>query len=165
MFCIDRFQCLATPDVADFIPSIKRRRTMRMSIMFASLGLVGALAACGPKPAETKDTAAAAAPAPDKAETGAGALTPTTPTTETQTTDGMAATTAPSGADRTVRSDQCNKEADKRGLKDNDRKAFRLNCMATAAPVSAAASPKEMPTPTHDKPELAAEGIAKPSAK
>jgi hypothetical protein len=46
------------------------------------------------------------------------------------------AITAPSGATRNVRSRQCTAEADKRGLRNQDRKQFQLSCLATAGPVS-----------------------------
>jgi hypothetical protein len=66
---------------------------------------------------------------------------PTTPNREAQ------AITAPSGADRTVRSKQCSDEADRRGLAAKDREAFRLSCVATAGPVTEGETHSQAPKP------------------
>jgi hypothetical protein len=62
--------------------------------------------------------------------------------------------TAPSGADRTVRSKECNAEAAKRGLKEGALQAFRKGCLASAAPVGAIETSKQTEVPTKDKPKL-----------
>jgi len=64
------------------------------------------------------------------------------------------AVTRPSGADPTTRSHQCNTEADKRGLTDSAREAFRLRCLATAAPAGTIGTSTTSPIPTASKDEL-----------
>lgn len=64
--------------------------------------------------------------------------------------------TAPSGADRNVRSRQCSAEADRRGLHDSLRAAFRLKCLATAAPVRNVGTQAHDTAPTAVKPQLGA---------
>jgi hypothetical protein len=60
-----------------------------------------------------------------------------TPTAPTATPGKEAhAITAPSGANRKIRSRQCTAEADRRGLQNQDRKQFQLSCLATAGPVT-----------------------------
>ena len=58
------------------------------------------------------------------------------------------AITQPSGVDRTVRSQQCDDEAARRGLHDSGLQAFRKSCLASAAPVSATGGKQRPPTPT-----------------
>ncbi len=72
------------------------------------------------------------------------AKTPTAPTTPGKEAH---AVTAPSGANRNVRSRQCTAEADKRGLQGQDRKQFQLSCLATAGPVTEGETQSETPEP------------------
>lgn len=65
-----------------------------------------------------------------------------------------AAVTAPSGADTTDRSRQCNAEAARRKLQDSAFQAFRKGCLASAAPVRAIESPNTATKPTGAKPKL-----------
>ncbi len=67
------------------------------------------------------------------------AKTPTKPTTPGKEAH---AVTAPSGANRNVRSRQCTAEAD-----NQDRKQFQLSCLATAGPVSEGETHNEAPHP------------------
>ncbi len=76
-----------------------------------------------------------------------GALSPSRPTETNSTSKEAKAITEPSGVDRTVRSKQCSAEADKRGLKDKDREAFRLSCLATAGPTTEASTHAHAPAP------------------
>ncbi len=80
-----------------------------------------------------------------------GSLAPKHPTSDRELI------TAPSGADRTVRSRQCNREAARRGLKEGALQAFRKGCLASAAPVDAIQTSHRVETPTHDKPKLDAQ--------
>jgi hypothetical protein len=64
------------------------------------------------------------------------------------------AVTAPSGADKNVRFAQCSAEGDRRGLTDNARNAFRLSCIATAAPVTSIGASNQPPAPNNEKPNL-----------
>jgi hypothetical protein len=83
----------------------------------------------------------------------AGPLAPKVPSPRART-EGARAIVAPSGADKTVRSGQCQDEANKRGLKDADYQAFRLACLASAAPAQATGSKTQPAKPTRDKPGL-----------
>jgi hypothetical protein len=76
-----------------------------------------------------------------------GALSPNRPTAPTGPSKEARAITAPSGADRTVRSQQCSNEADKRHLTGKDRDAFRLSCVATAGPVTEGETKNQTPKP------------------
>jgi hypothetical protein len=76
-----------------------------------------------------------------------GALSPNRPTAPSGPSKEARAITAPSGADRTVRSQQCSNEADKRHLTGKDRDAFRLSCVATAGPVSEGETKTQAPKP------------------
>jgi hypothetical protein len=80
-----------------------------------------------------------------------GALAPTTPTRDKGTPQARILT-APSGQDRTTRSKACTREAKRRKLSPNAAKAFRLSCLASAAPVSATGTATHPPTPTPSKP-------------
>jgi len=82
---------------------------------------------------------------------GQGALAPAGPTRD-QGTAQARILTAPSGQDRTVRSRDCTSEAKRRKLAPNAAKAFRLSCLASAAPVSATGTATNPPTPTASKP-------------
>ncbi len=73
-------------------------------------------------------------------------MRPTAPTTSSREAQAI---TKPSGVDRTVRSKQCNDEADRRHLADKERKAFRLSCLATAGPVSEGETGTQAPRPAH----------------
>jgi hypothetical protein len=64
------------------------------------------------------------------------------------------AVVAPTGASPAGRSDQCNAEAARRGLKDSAFQSFRKGCLASAAPVGAIESGLRPTTPTPAKPKL-----------
>jgi hypothetical protein len=83
-----------------------------------------------------------------------GALSPSRPATSRASTPQAQAITAPSGADRTLRSKQCSDEADKRSLASKDREAFRLSCIATAGPVTEAGIHSQAPKPAKQIPGL-----------
>jgi hypothetical protein len=83
-----------------------------------------------------------------------GSLAPNRPTSPAPESLAAKTLTAPSGADRTVRSKECNTEAAKRGLKDSALQAFRKGCLASAAPVSAIQTSTQTEAPTKDKPKL-----------
>ncbi len=83
-----------------------------------------------------------------------GSLAPKRPTTPAPESRSAEALTAPSGADRTTRSKQCNTEAARRGLKEEAMQAFRKSCLASAAPVTAIQTAHRSETPTPDKPKL-----------
>jgi hypothetical protein len=85
-----------------------------------------------------------------------GAMAPKTPTAPTGPGREANAVTKPSGVDRTTRSQQCSDEADRRKLQASQRDAFRLSCLASAAPVSASGT-REIPRPTKAIPKLGTE--------
>jgi hypothetical protein len=62
------------------------------------------------------------------------------------------AVTAPSGADRASRAQQCDAQAARQGLRDAALQAFRQSCLASAAPVDAVGYAQREPTPTPAKP-------------
>jgi hypothetical protein len=64
------------------------------------------------------------------------------------------AVTAPSGAEKSTRAQQCEAQAATRGLHDSALQAFRQACLASAAPVGAVGSTQHQPTPTAAKPKL-----------
>jgi len=76
-----------------------------------------------------------------------GPLAARTPTAPTSPGEEAHAVTAPSGANRNVRTRQCRAEADKRGLAGSDRKQFQLSCLATAGPVTEGETHNETPKP------------------
>jgi hypothetical protein len=76
-----------------------------------------------------------------------GPLAVRTPTAPTSPGKEAHAVTAPSGANRNIRSRQCLAEADKRGLAGADRKQFQLSCLATAGPVTEGETHNEPPHP------------------
>jgi hypothetical protein len=76
-----------------------------------------------------------------------GSAAPLRPTAPTGPGKEARAITAPSGADRNERSAQCSAEADRRGLTEKDRNAFRLSCLATAGPVSEGETHDQTPKP------------------
>jgi hypothetical protein len=76
-----------------------------------------------------------------------GPLAARRPTAPTAPGKEAHAITAPSGAARNVRSRECTAEADKRGLKNQDRKQFQLSCLATAGPVTEGETHAETPKP------------------
>lgn len=78
-----------------------------------------------------------------------GTAVPAGPTGPTATSKESQAVTKPSGVDRTVRSAQCNKEADRRGLSSQQRNAFRLSCLATAGPVTEGETGTQQPKPAN----------------
>jgi hypothetical protein len=83
-----------------------------------------------------------------------GSLSPKTPTRLGPETAAAHEITAPSGADRTTRSAQCNTEAARRKLHDSGLQAFRKGCLASASPVSAIETAREPARPTPAKPKL-----------
>ncbi len=83
-----------------------------------------------------------------------GALAPERPTRLAEATSAARAVTAPSGADRTVRSKQCNAEAARRRLHDAAFESFRKGCLASAAPVGVIETAENPTKPTPAKPEL-----------
>ncbi|HVY34247.1 MAG TPA: hypothetical protein VG960_07475 [Caulobacteraceae bacterium] len=80
-----------------------------------------------------------------------GALAPTHPTQDKGTAQARILT-APSGLDRTQRSQACTREAKRRKLSPNAARAFRLSCLASAAPVAATGTMTHPPKPTPSKP-------------
>ncbi len=81
-----------------------------------------------------------------------GALAPAKPASGEDRSPQAKLITAPSGADRIQRSADCTAEAQRRRLDDNQAKAFRLNCLASAAPVAATGGADRPPVPTPSKP-------------
>ncbi len=81
-----------------------------------------------------------------------GALAPKHPVRR-PTTAASAAITAPSGADKDVRSKACSDEGSKRGLQASAFDAFRKSCLATAGPVSeiGGGGKPSRPTPAKSK--------------
>ena len=90
-----------------------------------------------------------------------GALDPKTPTAPTGPGREANAVTKPSGVDRTTRSQQCSNEADRRKLQTSEREAFRMSCLASAAPVAATGT-KEKPKPSPAIPKLGTESSNPP---
>jgi hypothetical protein len=137
------------------------------------LALVGlALGPAAPASA-SRQTAACAAKADHQGLSGAarrrfelkchkGALAPSAPTVHAGRSLASTALVAPSGADRTQRSQQCNAEADRRGLKAGDYQAFRKSCIATAGPVSEAQTGTQTPMPASEKRALGTADAGKP---
>jgi hypothetical protein len=83
-----------------------------------------------------------------------GALAPKTPTHANGSTVEARAVTAPSGANRTDRTQQCNAEADRRRLSGPSRKEFHLSCIATAGPVSEGQNHAAAPRPANAIPGI-----------
>jgi hypothetical protein len=83
-----------------------------------------------------------------------GPLAPKHPTAPSGPGKEARAITAPSGADRTVRSKACTAEADKRGLTDKARKEFQLSCLATAGPVTEGETHNQPPKPAKEIPGI-----------
>lgn len=69
-------------------------------------------------------------------------------------TPGGEAVTAPSGETPRARSARCNRVANHRHLTGSARQEFRLDCLATAAPATHAATHAATPKPTAAKNEL-----------
>jgi hypothetical protein len=121
----------------------------------ASGSLVAAGAGALAKTPASRDCAAQAAhqhlegraAADFKAKCMKGPLAAEKPTAPTSPGKEAHAITAPSGANRTVRSRQCTAEADRRGLQNQDRKQFQLSCLATAGPVTEGETHSEPPKP------------------
>ncbi len=93
---------------------------------------------------------------------GGGVMAPSASHNPTARTEGGAAMTAPSGSTPRGRSVACNREANRRHLTGSARQNFRLDCLATAAPVTHAGSHTTPPKPTHAKPELGAATSGQP---
>ncbi len=139
-----------------------------MRVVAPTIGLVlavSALTGVASAGAETAQSASCSAQADKQSLSAAdrqtfmarcvkGALAPPQPPIATTPGSGAHAVVAPSGHDKMVRSGLCNAEADRRGLHDRSRAAFRLSCLATAAPVRAVGTTTKPPAPTAAKPEL-----------
>ncbi len=98
-----------------------------------------------------------------KASCNRGALAPKTPTAQTPANVESRAVVAPSGADRTVRSRQCDAEADKKRLTGQQRKQFRLSCLATAGPTSEGETATRTPKPAKAIPSIGVNNYNKPA--
>jgi hypothetical protein len=134
---------------------------MRLIVPMLSISSLAALSLVAPMPAvaapsaASRDCAAQAAhqhlaghiAAEFKAKCMKGPLAARTPTAPTSPGKEAHAVTAPSGANRNERSQQCTAEADKRGLQNQDRKQFQLSCLATAGPVTEGETHNETPKP------------------
>jgi hypothetical protein len=134
---------------------------MRLIVPMLSISVLAALAVVAPRPAvaasseASKDCAAQVeqqhltGQASDdfRAKCMKGPLAAKRPTAPTTPGKEAHAVTAPSGANRNIRSRQCTAEADKRGLTNQDRKQFQLSCLATAGPVSEGETHSEPPHP------------------
>ncbi len=83
-----------------------------------------------------------------------GPLAPASPTHNDKGSVSAKAVTAPSGSDRTKRSQQCAAEANAKGKTDNDRKSIRLTCLANASPPQATETPTQPAKPTHSNDAL-----------
>jgi len=94
-----------------------------------------------------------------------GPLAAKTPTAPTGPGKEAHAITAPSGANRNVRTRQCTAEADKRGLQNQDRKQFQLSCMATAGPVTEGETHNETPKPAKAIPGIGVNNPPPPTAQ
>jgi hypothetical protein len=92
-----------------------------------------------------------------------GPLAAKTPTEPTTPGEEAHAVTAPSGANRNVRTRECTAEADKRGLTNQDRKQFQLSCMATAGPVTEGETHNETPKPAKAIPGIGVNNPRPPS--
>ena len=145
---------------------------MRYAVPAFCCSIAFTLLVCAPRSsAETAQSASCAAQMEKRAVAPAdrqafmaqctkGALTPPKPPIATTPGSGAHAVVAPSGHSKTARSAQCNSEADKRGLQDRARAAFRLSCLASAAPVSAIGTATKSPRPTAAKPDLGVKDAA-----
>jgi hypothetical protein len=94
-----------------------------------------------------------------------GPLAARTPTAPTSPGKEAHAVTAPSGANRNVRSRQCTAQADKRGLTGADRKQFQLSCLATAGPVTEGETHNEPPHPAKSIPGIGVNNPPPPGAE
>jgi hypothetical protein len=94
-----------------------------------------------------------------------GPLAVRRPTAPTSPGKEAHAVTAPSGANRNVRSRQCEAEADKRGLAGQDRKQFQLSCLATAGPVTEGETHNETPKPAKAIPGIGINNPPPPAAQ
>lgn len=89
-----------------------------------------------------------------------GAMVPAKPAMAIRPGASAQSVVNPSGHAPAVRSQQCTAEADRRGLKDRERAAFRLSCLASAAPVQAIGASTTPTSPTSAKANL---GVQTPS--
>lgn len=146
---------------------------MRVVVIALTVGVVGASLAARSLAAPSAQTATCRAKADREGLSGAarrgfeskcraGALAPGRPTAPVGKTVSATAVVAPSGADRTKRSQQCNSEADRRGLKGGDYQAFRKSCVATAGPVTEGQTGTQTPKPAGRKGALDAAASGKP---
>jgi hypothetical protein len=141
---------------------------MRMSVVLSGVVAFAALTSAG-APAMAATHSAQSAVCASEADQGRlkgsarsafvsrcmkGALAPRRPTAPTAPNHEARAIVAPSGADRTVRSRQCDAEADRRGLQTRARAQFRLSCLATAGPVSESQTINQPPKPAKAIPGL-----------
>lgn len=83
-----------------------------------------------------------------------GALAPPPQTGAGAKSEGAKAIVAPTGSNPATRSEQCNAEAARRGLKDSPLQSFRKGCLASAAPVGAIEGGLRPETPAPAKPRL-----------
>jgi hypothetical protein len=141
-----------------------------VSVFLAIASVAGAGSVSG---ATTAQSAACAAQADHQSLTGEnrqafvakcmkGPMAPDKPSMPTRPGSGAQSVVSPSGHDRVTRSQQCTAEADRRGLKEHERAAFRLSCLATAAPVKAVGTSTTPPRPTPAKANL---GVQTPSGQ
>lgn len=91
-----------------------------------------------------------------------GAMVPAKPAMPIRPGASAQSVVNPSGHAPAVRSQQCTTEADRRGLKDHKRAAFRLACLASAAPVKAIGASTTPTSPTSAKANL---GVQTPSGQ
>ncbi len=140
---------------------------MRLFVTSVTVGLtLAVMAGVAPVMGETTaQSASCAAQADHQSLAGAdrqtflaqcmkGPMVPPKPSMPTRPGSGAQSVVSPSGHDRVVRSRQCAAEADRRGLKEHERAAFNLACLATAAPVKAVGASKMPTTPTPAKANL-----------
>jgi len=134
---------------------------MRLIVLMLSVSVLAVASQGVPKPAAAASTPASrdcATQAEQQHLTGQaaddfrarcmkGPLAVRRPTAPTSPGKEAHAVTAPSGANRNVRSRQCMAEADKRGLTGQDRKQYQLSCLATAGPVTEGETHNETPKP------------------
>ncbi len=137
---------------------------MLRTIAAAGLGFSAAVSLLAAPAAASSQTRACAAKAAQQGLSGTrrsaflttcrkGALAPRTPTAPTHS-ESATAVVAPSGADRTDRSSQCNAEGARRGLHDAALQSFRKGCLASAAPVGAIETGRTPTVPTKAIPKI-----------
>jgi hypothetical protein len=98
----------------------------------------------------------------DHTSGGGGVMAPSATHNPSSRTRSGNAVTAPSGQTPRRRSATCNREANRRHLTGSARQAFRLDCLATAAPATHAGAKTTPPRPTGAKNDLGAATSAQP---